>query len=203
MDPSSMREEAILHWQSSDPRLAAIAQETTIPFRDDVDRDPFGALCQAIIHQQVSVAAGRTIHARFVEAIGGKVTPEAVTRAGYQAIRGAGLSNAKTSYVLDLAEHADLLRNLANLADEEVISRLTQVKGIGVWSAKMFLIFHLQRPDVCPWEDLGVRLAVSHFYGVTEKETVALMRDDLRYRWSPYASLAAKVLWAARRDEME
>ncbi len=193
--------EAIAHWDGTDALLASLAREYP-PVADDGDsQDAFASLCSAIIHQQVSLAAGRTIAGRFLEAVGGHVTPQAVEKAGFDTLRSAGLSNAKATYVLDLAAHAasGALDNLGPQSDAEVIEQLTKVKGIGTWSAKMFLLFHLQRPDVCPWEDLGVRLAVAQFYGSTEKDAARLLQDDLSQRWAPYNSLAAMVLWNARR----
>jgi DNA-3-methyladenine glycosylase II len=193
---------AIDHWRPTDPVLADLAQAHPPGPWPDANDDPFVALVRAIVHQQVSLAAGRTIYGRFEAAVG-QVAPGPVLAAGEHALRGAGLSGQKTSYVLDLAARVadgslDLAR-LGDASDDEVVAALTQVKGIGVWSAKMFLLFHLQRPDVCPWEDLGVRIAVTSFYGIPEGEATAWLRDEARPRWSPYNSLAARVLWNARR----
>lgn len=196
--------DVIRHWQTTDPVLAGLAEsDPPSPWPPDAD-DAFTSLCAAITHQQVSLAAGRTIFARFRDAVGGAVTPDGVLGAGEAVLRGAGLSGQKTAYVLDLAAKVvdgDLdLEGLADRDDEAAVAALTEVKGIGVWSAKMHLLFHLGRPDVCPWEDLGVRLAVERFYGVPEKDAAAWIRDEARPNWSPYNSLAARVLWNARRS---
>lgn len=168
----------------------------------DPNDDPFVALARAIVHQQVSMAAGRTIYGRLEEALG-QVAPGPVLAAGETALRACGLSGQKTTYLLDLAGRvADGgldLHGLHDQDDEGVVDALTQVRGIGAWSAKMFLIFHLGRPDVCPWEDLGVRLAASGFYSIPEDQVTSWLRDHARPRWSPYNSVAARVLWHARR----
>lgn len=190
---------AIAHWASTDPVLAELAADY-VPDKVFERHEGFTALAQAIVHQQISMAAGRSIWARFVEATGG--TPEGVVAAGEDALRGAGLSRSKTSYLLDLAQHVldgrlDL-GALPAMSDASAIAALTAVKGIGVWSAKMFLIFEMQRPDICPWEDLGVRLSVERFYGIPEPEVAPWMKEEARHMWSPYNSLAAIVLWHAR-----
>lgn len=192
-------------WQRTDPILADLARAHPPAPWPDANDDPFVSLARAIVHQQVSLAAGRTIYARFEAAVGGRVAPLAVLAAGEATVRGAGLSGQKTSYVLDLAARvADGELDFAGLAaldDDAATAQLVQVKGIGAWSAKMFLLFHGARPDICPWEDLGVRLAVERFYGVDAKETAAWIRDVARPLWSPYNSLAARVLWNARRAD--
>lgn len=197
--------EAVAHWRTTDPVLAELAEsDPPSPWPPDAD-DAFTSLCAAIVHQQVSLAAGRTIFTRFRDAIGGTVAPDAVLASGEAPLRSAGLSGQKTSYVLDLADKVqggDLdLAGLEDLDDDAAVAALTQVKGIGVWSAKMHLLFHLGRPDVCPWEDLGVRLAVQRFYDVPKKDAAAWLRDEAQPKWSPYNSLAARVLWSARRRD--
>lgn len=190
---------AIAHWRGRDDILVELAEETELePWADPRD-DPFASLATAIVHQQVSLAAGRTITKRLIDLVG-ELRAENVLRHG-PAIRQAGVSQQKTGYILDLAARSKegLLDELDDLDDEAIVERLTQVKGIGVWSAKMYLLFHLGRLDVCPWEDLGVRLSVERFYGVPEKEAAPWIRDTARPRWEPYNSVAARVLWAARR----
>lgn len=194
-------DDALQRWRHSDPVLADLARRHRPQELVLGGRAGFATMAQSIVHQQVSLAAGRTIWGRVEEATGG--TPQGFVGAGEQVLRAAGLSRQKVGYCLDLA--ARTLDGsldwdaLPALADEDVAARLTAVRGIGTWSAKMFLIFHLMRPDVCPWEDLGVRLAVERFYGIPEKEAGQWMRDEARPRWSPHNSLAARVLWEARR----
>ncbi len=194
---------AIDDWSTTDSVLADLARRYPpheLPV--EVLGDGFASLAQAIIHQQVSLAAGRTIHGRFVAAVGGVVVPSAVLEAGEVVLRGAGLSGQKASYILDLAaqtESGELdFDGFSGMSDQMIIASLTRVRGIGTWTAKMHLLFHLQRPDVCPWEDLGVRLAVERFYGVPEKRAASWLRDEACLRWRPHNSLAARVLWHAK-----
>jgi DNA-3-methyladenine glycosylase II len=166
--------------------------------------DAFESLVQSIAHQQVSIQAGATIFRRVQLAAGGKATPEGLLAAGGDALRAAGFSRPKAAYALDLAQKVatrdvDLPR-LTQMPDEEVIAQLTSVKGIGVWTAKMFLLFHLERPDVLPHEDLGLQLAVASAYHVPRAKAAKKIRD-LGPAWSPHASYASLVLWNHRRVE--
>ena len=123
--------------------------------------DPLGSLARAIVFQQLATRAASAIHGRFVAAIGGSVTPAAILATSPEELRAAGLSTAKTRSLLDLATKvADgtvPLDGLRSLDDDAIIERLTAVRGIGRWTAEMFLLFELQRPDVWPVDDLGVR----------------------------------------------
>jgi len=123
--------------------------------------DPLASLARAIVFQQLATRAAAAIHARFVAAIGGTVTPEAILATTPEMLRSAGLSTAKTRSLLDLATKvADgtvPLDDLEPLSDDEIVERLTAVRGIGRWTAEMFLLFELRRPDVWPVDDLGVR----------------------------------------------
>lgn len=203
MPAHPLRRKALARWSRSDPILYELARATPPP-APTLDRDlaPFSALVQSIAHQQVSLAAGKTIYAR-VAALG--ESPEALLKAGPDALRAAGLSRPKVAYVLDLAEKALTrtvdLDHISTLPDETVIEQLTSVKGIGVWTAKMFLLFHLERPDVLPYEDLGVQLAVVDAYRVPRKKAAKKIQA-LGPAWSPYSSYAALVLWNSRRVKM-
>jgi DNA-3-methyladenine glycosylase II len=192
-------EEAIEHWEETDPVMAELAKDHPPERRQEDDPDPFKALIRAIVHQQLSLAAGRTIYDRVALLAG--PTPTGVMNVGEVKLRNAGLSGAKVSYCMELAERIidglDL-NDLNDFDDGEVIRRLTAIKGIGVWSAKMYLIFHLDRPDVLPWEDLGVRLAVQRFYGIPNLESPAWLKSEGQEAWTPYCSLATRTLWNAR-----
>lgn len=195
-----LRPRALRRWASTDRVLHGVALEVRTPYTPIVRTDAFGSLVQSIAHQQVSLAAGRSIFAR-VQQVG--TTPEALLKAGEGSLRGAGLSRPKVRYVLDLAEKAatgtvDLAR-ISSMPDEHVVEQLTSVKGIGVWSAKMFLLFHLERPDVLPHEDLGLQVAVAKAYKVPRAKAAKRMLK-LQPSWSPYCSLAALTLWAWRRE---
>lgn len=191
-------------WARTDPILAAIAKQTPTPRRAIGALDPFPTLVQSIVHQQVSMQAGATIFARVEAAAGGKATPEGIAMAGPEALRSAGLSRSKVVYATDLAERVLDSRldldALPRMTDAEIVDALTEVKGIGAWTAKMFLIFHLGRPDVLPHEDLGIQLAAAKAYGVP-RERVVKKLHELAPAWSPYASLASIVLWDWRRLE--
>lgn len=189
--------EALAHWQ--DPVLLALAAETPLEHHQATDTNPFVSLCRSIVHQQVSMAAATTIFARLQNTLG-TIAPERVLEAPLEQLRGAGLSQSKCAYLVDLSERvlAGLDLRFQDATDEEVVRALTEVKGIGPWSAKMFLMFHLGRLDVCPWEDLGIRLAVAQFYGVPEPEAGKWLQTK-QVEWSPYNSVAARILWRARR----
>lgn len=182
----------------TDPVLHAILKEHPLPRRSLDFTDPFEALVGSISHQQVSLAAGRAIFGRVQAACGGEVRPEALLAAGPDALRAAGLSRPKTAYVLDLAAKAQSrevdFAALPAMEDQDIVETLTRVKGIGVWTAKMFLLFHLARPDVLPHEDLGLQIAVSRAYKVPRARAAAKM-TKLGPAWSPYASVASLALW--------
>lgn len=161
--------------------------------------DGFQMLVRSITAQQISSMAARAIGRRLRERIEpSALTPESVIAFGEEALRSVGYSARKASYVLGLAtavvEGGVNLNAVAKLDDREVINRLTNLRGIGVWTAKMFLIFSLGRPDVLPHEDLGVRQALRNFHGLDELpnrlEATALARP-----WRPYASVASWYCW--------
>jgi len=162
--------------------------------------DPFRALCHAIIAQQLSTKAAATIEGRFAALFGGVPTSVAVAKASDAQLRAAGLSPQKLRYMRDLCAKIDdgslSLHDLDTLADEDVITSLTSVKGIGRWTAEMFLIFRLHRPDVLPVDDLGIVKAVQRAYRLR----VAPSADRLTKigdAWRPYRSVACWYLWAS------
>jgi DNA-3-methyladenine glycosylase II len=161
--------------------------------------DAYGALLRSIVGQQLSVAAARSIYGRLVEQFGGRTpTPQELLDADPEVVRSAGLSRPKVKYLRSLAEHVlsgELeLDRIDELGDEQVERELTAVKGLGQWTAHVFMIFHLGRPDVLPVGDLGVRRAVERAYGL-EGLPSAEELDRLGERWAPYRSLAALYLW--------
>jgi DNA-3-methyladenine glycosylase II len=161
--------------------------------------DPYGALLRSIVGQQLSTKAARTIYERMTALFDGHApTPQQLLDADPDAIRAAGLSRPKIAYLRSLAEHVlsgELeLDRLHELSDEEVAREITAVKGLGQWTADMFLIFHLGRPDVLPVGDLGVRRAVEREYGL-ETLPSAEELERLAERWRPYRSLASLYLW--------
>lgn len=161
--------------------------------------DAYGALLRSIVGQQLSTKAARSIYLRVVDLFGGETpSPQQLLDAEPDALRAAGLSGAKVRYVRSLAEHVlsgELeLERLPSLGDEEVAREVTAVKGLGQWTADMFLIFHLGRPDVLPVGDLGVRRAVERAYGL-EGLPSAEELEMLGERWRPHRSLASLYLW--------
>jgi DNA-3-methyladenine glycosylase II len=162
--------------------------------------DHYGTLVRSIVGQQLSTRAAASIYARLLERFGGRApTPEQVLADDPEALRAAaGLSHAKVRYLRSLAEHvldgSLALDRLPDLPDDEVIAELTEVKGIGVWSAHMFLMFHLHRPDVLAVGDLGIRRAVKIHYGLAELPTPAEL-TEIAEPWRPHRTLACIYLW--------
>ena len=188
----------IAHLSHEDPiLLREVEQHGELPWQPQ--RPHFDALCRAIIGQQLSTKAAATIAGRFdawAEGCGG-LKPDVVLDAAVSELRALGLSGQKVTYIVALAEawntHAELHR-LEQLEDEEVIKALTAIKGIGEWTAQMFLLFTLRRPDVFAPRDLGIKKAMERLYGLSmassDRELVAFSE-----RWSPYRSLACRHLW--------
>ncbi|MBM3667276.1 MAG: DNA-3-methyladenine glycosylase 2 family protein [Actinobacteria bacterium] len=190
---------------ATDKRLAKLMKEYG-PIEPERDRrgsreDAYQALAQAICGQQLSTKAASTIWGRIEELFGGGVPrPEDVVAADPQELRDAGLSWAKVSYFRDLAERVldgeiDLER-LPELPDEEVIEELTAIKGIGRWTAEMFLIFHLGRPDVLSTGDLGIRKGAQLAYGLEEMPAPDEL-ERMGERWRPHRTIACLYFWRA------
>ena len=162
--------------------------------------DPFHALLHAIIAQQLSTKAAKTIEGRFSALFDGGPTPAAVVRASDEKLRAVGLSPQKLKYVRDLCarilDGSLNLDALALLTDDEVIEALTSVKGIGRWTAEMFLMFRLHRPDVLPVGDLGIVKAVQRAYKLRGLPTPARL-TKIGETWRPYRSVACWYLWAS------
>lgn len=188
---------------ASDKKLAKLMKEFG-PIESERDRrasreDAYQTLAMAICGQQLSVKAAATIWGRIEELFGGKTPePKAVIAADPQALRDAGLSWSKVAYFRDLAEHVldgELdLKRLPELPDEEIIAELTAIKGIGRWTAEMFLIFHLGRPDVLSTGDLGIRKGYQLAYGLDEPPTEAELAE-YGERWSPHRTIACLYFW--------
>ena len=159
--------------------------------------DPFGTLARSIVGQQISVKAADAVWGRFVTAVG-EVSPPAVLAAGEAGLAGCGLSRRKSEYVRDLAAHfaSGQLDPTAwtMMDDEAVIAALTEVRGIGRWTAEMFLIFNQLRPDVFPLDDLGMQRAVHERYFAGEKQPRKVLAA-CGERWRPWRSVATWYLW--------
>jgi len=161
--------------------------------------DHFAMLARAIVFQQLSTRAATTIHTRLLACLpGGAMTPAALAAIDEAQLRAAGISRQKSGYLRDLADKVGSgsvpLDAVDALSDDEVIAALTAIKGIGRWTAEMFLIFRLQRPDVLPVGDLGIQNAIQRAYGLRKKPTPERMRQ-LAVAWQPYRSIACWYLW--------
>jgi DNA-3-methyladenine glycosylase II len=200
----------LAHLRRSDPVLAeVIAAVGKLPDgregRPDRE-DHYGALVRAIAGQQLSVKAARSIYGRLTDRFDGRPpTPEEILEDEPEELRAAaGLSRAKVGYLRSLAEHTlsgELeLERLDELDDDTVIAELTAVKGLGVWTAHMFLMFHLERPDVLPVGDLGIRRAIERAYELDELPEAAAM-EELALPWRPYRTLACRYLWRSLANE--
>jgi DNA-3-methyladenine glycosylase II len=202
MSPRASLAEGVREVARRDPALGRIIQLAGPPdlkgTRDEAGH--FAELVESIMYQQLAGKAAAAIHGRFVTAVGGAVTPEAVLRTSEQDIRGAGVSNAKFLAVKDLAakvvEGTVPLEGVSRLSDDEIVERLVQVRGIGRWTAEMFLLFRLRRLDVWPVDDLGVRAGWAYAHGLDEMpKPKALEAEGERFR--PYRSVAAWYCWRA------
>ena len=204
---SAERDRAKRELAAADPVMGALIERL-----GDIDRaerlrrrkeerpaNAYGALLRAIVGQQLSTKAARTIYLRVLDLFGGATpAPEQLLEASEEDLRGAGLSGRKVEYLRDLAAHVisgELeLERLGELSDEEAIAEIVAVRGLGQWTAEMFLLFHLERPDVLSGGDLGIRKAVQVEYGL-EEMPAPLEVLEVGEAWRPHRSLASLYLW--------
>jgi DNA-3-methyladenine glycosylase II len=202
-DPASRVAGFLFLRECGDPVMAALVERIG-PLDHAARRrgrpdDAYGSLVRTIVGQQLSTKAARTIYARLVALFGDRLpAPVELLTAEDEALRGVGLSRQKTAYLRDLAARVHggelELHTLHELSDEEVSEKITGVKGLGRWSADMFLMFHLRRPDVLPVGDLGIRRAVEREYGLPHLPDADLLRS-LAGPWRPQRTLACLYLW--------
>jgi DNA-3-methyladenine glycosylase II len=211
---------AVIHLKKSDPVMRAIIERIG-PCRMRFGLPEFHSLAEAIVYQQLNGNAAETIFKRFAALAGEPLTPEGILKLSDEQMRSAGLSKQKSAYLKDLAAKtaAGLLdfSRLSNLPDAEVIEHLTQVKGIGVWTAQMFLMFTLKRENVLPTGDFGIRMAMyKHYLDVPRRKAAATAKisaaakknrkrkiklpppeqmEKIAKRWEPYRSAACWYLW--------
>lgn len=210
---------AILHLKKCDPVMDAIIQRVG-PYRMEFREPTFHSLARAIVYQQLNGRAAATIFSHFAGVAGDPLTPKGILKLTPEQMRAAGLSKQKSSYLLDMAERVNRgelnFEKLKEMSNEEVIEHLTQVKGVGVWTAHMFLMFTLRRPDVLPTGDFGIRMAMFKHYldksvarntlrskngksAKARKRKIKLPKPEQMEKiaklWSPYRSIACWYLW--------
>jgi DNA-3-methyladenine glycosylase II len=188
---------AINHLKKSDPILSAIIERVG-GCRMEFSPAEFHSLAEAIIYQQLNGKAAVTIFKRFAALAGDPVTPQGIVKLSDAQLRSVGLSKQKSTYLRDMAQRAtrgelDFSR-LPEMSDDEVIKHLTQVKGVGVWTAHMFLMFTLKRPNVLPTGDFGIQMAIKKHYKKRKMPKPAQM-EKIAKAWEPYRSVACWYLW--------
>ena len=207
---SVLTAEAVDHLRAADPVMRALIDEIGVDGLGDPRRgrrpgERYGALIRSIVGQQLSTRSAMAIYGRLIDRYGGRTpTPEEVLAEDPEELRVAvGLSHAKVNYLRSLAEHVVdgslALDRLDELPDEEVTAELVAVKGIGPWSADLFLMFQLQRPDILPVGDLGIRRAIMQRYGLEAMPTPA-EAERIAEPWRPYRTLASLFLWRSLRN---
>lgn len=193
------------HFKERDPEIARVIQAVG-PFRLKRNRNYFVVLCRSIVSQQISTAAAETIYSRFRKLFDGRApTPERVAGLRDASLRTAGLSRQKTAYLKDLSrrflDQSIRPRQLNYLNNEEIIERLTGVHGIGRWTAEMFLIFSLNRLDVLPVDDLGLRVAVQNIYRMKDRPDAKRLRT-IGKKWSPFETVGTWYAWRSLNAEI-
>jgi DNA-3-methyladenine glycosylase II len=198
-----MSKKIIEHFKKADPKLYEILEKVYAIHGDKIfilDKHDFlfDRLCESIISQQLSVRVADVIYERVLSLMPEKkLSPEEILKTKDEDLRKCGLSYGKIKYLKDLSEKVKSeeldLDNLENLPDEEVIKELTKVKGIGKWTAEMFLMFALGRPDIFSHGDLGLQNAIKKIYGFEEYKIEIV--EEIIIKWSPYRTIAARILW--------
>ena len=188
---------ALAHLRSADPVLAEIIERVG-PYAMQYHEPTFRALVRSIVFQQLHGKAARTIFERLVEKAGGEITPDSILKLRPRQMRAVGLSKQKLTYIRDLARKTRAgvveFERFAEMSDDQIIAELTTVKGIGQWTAHMFLMFALRRPNILPTGDYGVRAAMRKAYGMKvlpKPRTMTRMAKS----WHPYCSIASWYMW--------
>lgn len=195
-------EEAIKHL-ARDPRLAKLAEEIILPAWPDKQNDLLTDIVESIINQQLSSKAGATIFGRFKALLPeGKADAQEILKIPDEKIRACGISRPKIAYIKGICQavvdREIEFEKLYDLPDEEVISELMKLKGIGRWTAEMILMFTLRRSDVFSVGDLALRSAVAKYYGVDREDLKKI--EELSISWRPYRTTAARLLWHSMED---
>ena len=191
---------AIQHLTAADPKLAAVIRRVgAFRLKPKADGTHFDAVCRSIIYQQLSGKAAATIHSRVLDLYGGRnPLPDELATTADERLRTAGLSRQKLSYLKDLASRVvekDVpIDTLHELPDDAIVDALVRVKGVGRWTAQMFLMFRLGRPDVLPDLDLGIQKAIQQAYGLRKRPLPARV-IKIGAPWAPYRTVASWYLW--------
>ena len=197
MEKKRNHRKAVHHLKKSDPVLGALIERIG-PCRIQFGEPTFHALAESILYQQLNGKAAATIFDRFTAAAGDPLTPKGILKLTDAEMRAIGLSRQKTSYLRDLSEKTDAglleFERMPQMTEEEVIAHLTQVKGIGVWTAHMFLMFTLRRPDILPTGDYGIQAAMKKHYKKRKWPKPAVI-EKIAKPWAPYRSIACWYLW--------
>ncbi|PIT88857.1 MAG: DNA-3-methyladenine glycosylase 2 family protein [Candidatus Levybacteria bacterium CG10_big_fil_rev_8_21_14_0_10_36_7] len=192
-----MYKNALNHFKKTDPILFEAASKIKV-IELQVYKDPFVRLTRSIVGQQLSVKAAATIYGRFEALLKNQITPQKILKTSDEKLRGVGLSFQKIKYLKDLSEKVKSkeinLNNLESLPDEEISIQLIKVKGIGLWTIEMFLMFHLGRPDIFSNGDLGLRNAIQKLYKLKNKPTEKQLLKITK-KWSPFRTYASMILW--------
>jgi 3-methyladenine DNA glycosylase/8-oxoguanine DNA glycosylase len=187
----------IEHLKRRDKKLGAAIDRIGI-IRREVTPDVFSALIQSVLSQQISTKAAQTVSARMDLLLNRDITPQSISNAGLAKIKSCGISDRKAGYIMGIAEAAMTgvidFNTLHTLDDKEITIRLTALKGVGVWTAEMLLIFSLCRPDVVSYGDLAIRRGIMNLYGLKKLSKENFARYKKRYH--PYGSVASLYLWA-------
>jgi DNA-3-methyladenine glycosylase II len=198
--PPSQHRKAITHLKQADPKLAAVIERVgPCRFEPRADGAHFDHIARAIVYQQLSGKAAGTIFARFTALYGDRVpAPLELLATADDALRAVGLSRQKIGYLRSLAETVEqgalAIDRLHELPDDEILASLVRVKGIGRWTAQMFLMFRLGRPDVLPELDLGIQKAIQRAYNLRTLPSPDRVKR-IGARWSPYSTVASWYLW--------
>jgi DNA-3-methyladenine glycosylase II len=203
--PVKASPKAVAALRAADPVMARLVDEHARVVRRDLRRerpgDAYGALLRSIVGQQLSTKAARTIYGRMTDLFDGHApTPRQLLAVDPERVRAAGLSYSKIAYLRDLAARVEdgalQLERLPELPDEEVSAQLTAIKGVGQWTADMFMMFHLGRPDILPVGDLGIRRAVQLEYRMRKPPDPKRL-EKIAKPWRPYRTLACLFLWSS------
>tara|TARA_B100000073_G_scaffold70286_1_gene52034 strand:+ start:80 stop:718 length:639 start_codon:yes stop_codon:yes gene_type:complete len=190
-----------------DPRLVTLFDQFNVPALKD-EENYFWSLCRSIIYQQISGKAAQAISERFINLFPSKIDlkPRQILETDINNFYGVGLSKQKANYIKNIASafYNNIIdeNNLSNLSDDDIIKILTSIKGVGPWTAEMFLIFTLKRPNVLPLTDLGIQKGFKIFFSMNEMPSIKFMENESR-KWEPYKTIVSLYLWFAVEGPFE